>query len=231
MRKLNLTIIAGALIALIGVALVVAYGRGVDDKIADGKKTTPVLVATSDLPAGASAADVRAHSKVKQVPREYAVAQPLASAASINAASVLLGPAPVGTQLSTRSFGTAAAAATLTPSPGNVALAVSVGLVPGVARYVTPGSKIDLFFTGGSGGVKVTKLFATNVKVLSTTPAGGAAEGAGDVLVIVDVTPTLAQRIVVGLGSGSLYFALNAEGREHGTGAPASPNDLLVSGR
>jgi Flp pilus assembly protein CpaB len=227
MRKLNMTIIVGALIALVGAGLVLAYGRGVDNKIADGKKTVGVLVANADLPAGATAADVRAHSAVKQVPKEYVVAQPLTDLTAV-AGSVLLGPAPSGTQLSARSFGSVASSATLTPSPGNVALAISVGLVPGVARYVTPGSHIDLFYTAGAGGVKVTKLFTSNVKVLSTTPSGGNANDAsGDVLAIVDVTPLLAQRIVNGLATGALYFALNTENKPHAIGRAAQPNDLL----
>src|SRR5438477_257651 len=47
MRKLNISIIIGVIIALVGASLVFFYGRHVDNKISDGKATMSVIVADS----------------------------------------------------------------------------------------------------------------------------------------------------------------------------------------
>ena len=39
MRKLNVMIVAGLIVAVIGAAVVIAYGRSVDNRIADGRQT------------------------------------------------------------------------------------------------------------------------------------------------------------------------------------------------
>ncbi len=244
MRKLNVTIVAGLVVALIGAALVVVYGRGVDQRIADGKELVSVFVATSDIAAGATSPTVGAAVETRQIPRAYLVEQPLLE---MDPASTLVtkGFISKGSQLSTADFGPPDTAAAVKPVQGRVNLAIEVALTPGVARYVTPGSTVDMFVTyaagaQGDGSPAVTKLFASSVKVVSVSIAqpvavdgesSDAATPQGDqVLAVLDVDPLLAQDIVNAVELGRIYLALTA-GDEHLTPAGVTPAGVLENGR
>ena len=73
MRKLNITIVVGIVVALIGAGLVFVYGHNVDNKISSGKRTVDVLVADQALGAGMTAGDVASHVHVAQIPSAYVV--------------------------------------------------------------------------------------------------------------------------------------------------------------
>ena len=197
MRKLNMMIIAGLIVAVIGAAVVIVYGRSVDNRIADGKATVQVLVAKTSIPAGESAEALGSLTEVRSVPRHYLVVSPLASLGDV-AGKFLTSPVPAGGQLSSLLFGaTPTSNQAVAPTRGHVAVAIQVALTPGVAKYVAPGSRVDMFVTYGSVSTGVqgsgtvsatspttanitfkaksleqqTKLFASGVKVLSVTPA------------------------------------------------------------
>jgi len=196
MRKLNMMIIAGLIVAVVGAAVVVVYGRSVDNRIANGKETVRVLVAKTSIPAGESAEALGTLTEPRDVPRHYLVVSPLASLSDVSG-KFLTSPIPAGGQLSSLLFGdTPTSNQAVAPTRGNVALAIQVGLTPGVAKYVAPGSTVDMFVTYQSVGsiqasgtvtatspttarvnfkagslAQQTKLFASGVKVLSVTPA------------------------------------------------------------
>lgn len=193
MRTLNMTIAIGAIAALIGAGLVFAYGQNVNERIAEGKATTAVMVATEDLAEGTPAEALEGSVEVREVPRAYVPAGALRSLEDV-AGEVLAGPVAEGAQLTRAQFASPQELALLQPSRGHVAVAVGVDLSPGVARYLQPGSFVDVFVTydqlatasSSATGVTVqpvnrrasnrTKLFISGVRVLSVTVAPVPAE-------------------------------------------------------
>ncbi|MCU1693558.1 MAG: Flp pilus assembly protein CpaB [Frankiales bacterium] len=257
MRKLNVTVLVGLLVALIGFGMVFVYGSRVDSRVAEGKQTVAVLVAGDAVQAGALASDLSAQVAVKKVPRLYVAEGALADLTGVQG-KVLLGPLGKGTQLTAAMFGEPGSGTTVTAAKGRVALALGVALTPGVARYVTPGSAVDLFVTysggsaagGGSSstgdtaaaGASTTKLFASGVRVMSVRvadPSGAsddaqAAPGAdaGQVVAVLDLSPREAEKVVNATTLGSIYLALasSQDGKPHTTGG-VTPADVLGSNR
>lgn len=248
MRKLNVAIVAGVIAALVGVGIVVAYGRGVDSRIAAGRRTTTVLVAREPLPAGALASALAGVVVEKKVPTAYTVTGALDSLAQVPAGSVLLGPVAAGGQLSYADFGSSSIPAAVQPARGKVDVAISVGLTPGVLKYVQPGSDVDIFVTytqagsaaGSSGLSSATKLFATDVPVVSVSaaspPAGQSGSSAtpaatinpSDVYAVLQVPPGLAQEIVNAATLGDIYLALAPKGDPELTRAATVPSTVLA---
>lgn len=258
MRKLNAGIALGLVVALIGAALVLAYGRHVNQKIADGRRTVPVLVADTTIPTGTAVSALAGHVHVAQVPVAYLVADPVSSLGSLTGSTgttagaglVTLGPVAQGTQLSQTLFGAPTSAAVVKPARGHVALALQAGLSPGVAHYITPGSYVDVFVTytgagAGAAGQQVadrTKMFMSAVKVLSVSvaqdpaaktssasPATNAAVG-NNVITVLDVTPAAAEKLVNATTLGSIYLALSSKTPQV-TPAGAVPLDVVTSNR
>lgn len=254
MRKLNVAIVAGVIAALVGVGIVVAYGRGVNSRIAAGRRTTTVLVARQPLPAGVPASGLAGVVVEKKVPVAYTVTGALDSLAQVPAGSVLLGPVAAGGQLSYADFGSSSIPAAVQPIRGTVDVAISVGLTPGVLKYVQPGSDVDIFVTytqagssagssaGAAGLSSATKLFATDVPVVSVSAASPPAGQSGstatpaatinpsDVYAVLQVPPGLAQQIVNAATLGDIYLALAPKGNPELTRAATVPS-MVLSGK
>lgn len=202
MRKLSVTVAVGLIVALLGGGLIFAYGRSVDHRIADGKKTVEVLVTLKALLPGTPAVSLKEDTGLREIPQAYVPSGAIKDLTEV-ADQVLLGPLPEGATLHKTHFGSPSAVAAVEPAAGNVALAVQVDISPGVARYIRVGSFVDIFVTytggGGSGGAlgqqgkpsqseNRTKLFVTGVKVLAvsiaapqdeTSSEGGSSGGTG----------------------------------------------------
>jgi Flp pilus assembly protein CpaB len=258
MRKLNATLLLGIAVAVLGFGLVLTYGRTVEKRIAEGRETTQVLVASDNLAIGTPAASLVPGKSVAltDVPEAYVADSVLTSLDEVQG-RVLLGPVPKGTQLSKGLFGTPATAASVTPSAGNVALAVEVGLSPGVARYVSVGSVVDVFVTYTSGGSSSsdagsgeaggtqsagrTKLFLSGTKVLAISVADrskteddagqASASPSGGVIVVLDLSAEDAERVVNAVSVGQLYLGLAAEGDLHTTPTGVTPDDVVSANR
>lgn len=250
MRKLNLTILVGLVLALLGAGLVAVYGNDVDRRVADGKETVMVLVAKELIPAGTRGGDLSELVEKRAVQRAYLTDQPLTDLTGLED-QVLLGPVPADGQLSRVVLGAPRAAEAVKPKDGNIALAVGVDLTPGVARYVVPGSSVDVFVTYADGpadaaSTRRTKLFVSNVRVLSVSVAAAPDEGEEEdgssitedsaspattqVIAVLDLTPVEAEQVVNATTLGKLYFGLTAvtgEGKEHKTPDGVVPNDVV----
>jgi Flp pilus assembly protein CpaB len=253
MRKLNVTVIVGIVVALIGAGLVFVYGHNVNNKISDGKHTVDVLVADQVLGAGMTAGDVVSHVHVAQIPSAYVVKNAIAATSTLSAtaaeSSVLVGNVPEGGQLSYNDFAAAGTSGRLAPTKGDVALSIETPISSGVARYLEPGQMVDVFATytassGNSGsGAQETKLFASGVKVLSvsiadpTTTNGDNSDNdtdattpTGSVVVLLDVSPRNAQKVVNAVTAGSVYLAYTTSANDK-TPQTDSSSTVLASNR
>ncbi|HVT21309.1 MAG TPA: RcpC/CpaB family pilus assembly protein [Mycobacteriales bacterium] len=251
MRKLNITVLVGIVVALVGAALVFVYGHNVDNKISDGKRTVAVLVADEFLGAGMSAGDVASHVHVAQIPSAYVVKNAIAATSSLSSAqassAVLSGAVPEGGQLSYNDFVAAGKSGQLAPSKGHVAMAVQTALSAGVARYLQPGQLVDAFVTystGGSGSgssttASRTKLFASGVKVLSVSIAptdssdnnsDGTSAPNGSVIVLLDLSPVNAEKVVNAVTLGQIYLAYTTNAHDK-TPTGATPDSVVRSNR
>lgn len=252
MRRLTVAIVLGLILALIGGGLVFAYGRNIDERIADGQETSPVLVASVDLAQGTPTAElvVDRDYEIREIPQAYQAEGVLSDLEDVQGL-VLLGPISVGSQLTRIHFGSTSQVAQVEPSDGNIALAVEVGISPGVARYVQVGSFVDLFVTFDAGSEpdsdaeKRTKLFLSTVKVLAVTVAdppdqaeddsagiaGSGQQAAGQVIAVLDVSPVNGELIVNSLTLGTIYLALSVEDETHQTPTGVVPEDVINSNR
>ena len=251
MRKLNLSIVVGVVVAVLGAGIVVAYGQSVDKRIASGRNPVAVLVADGDLDAGTPASEVARRVHVDEVPSSYVADGALTSVtalSSLPAGSVLAGPVPSGGQLTGTAFADAATAGHVHPSPGHVAVAVETDLSPGVARYLSVGSMVDVFATyhdvrNKKGKLTVassrTKLFTSGVKVLAVSVAQDTASGGHSanssvlmdkVVALLDVSPTDAEKLVNATTLGEIYLAATTSG-DHRTATGAVPTDVVGSNR
>ncbi|HEX3705357.1 MAG TPA: RcpC/CpaB family pilus assembly protein [Mycobacteriales bacterium] len=255
MRKLNITVIVGIVVALIGAGLVFVYGHNVDNKISDGKHTVDVLVADQILGAGMTAGDVVSHVHVAQIPSAYVVKNAIAATSTLSATgavnSVLVGSVPEGGQLSYNDFAAAGTAGRLAPSKGNIALSIETPLSSGVARYLQPGQMVDVFvtYTGGGGSTgsssniaQRTKLFASGVKVLSVSVADpqntdgsnnsdtSTTTPTGSVIVLLDLTPRNAEKVVNAVTLGSVYLAYTTNAHDT-TPSGATPQTVVESNK
>ncbi|HVX70107.1 MAG TPA: RcpC/CpaB family pilus assembly protein [Mycobacteriales bacterium] len=253
MRKLNITVIVGIVVALIGAGLVFVYGHNVDNKISDGKQTVDVLVADQILGAGMSANDVVSHVHVAQIPSAYVVKNAIAGTSVLSSSeasdSVLVGNVPEGGQLSYNDFATAATSGRLAPSKGHVALSIETPLSSGVARYLQPGQMVDVFVTYGGGSSSGssdsigsrTKLFASGVKVLSVSVADPTTDGTansdttgsqpnGSVIALLDLSPVNAEKVVNAVTLGTIYLAYTTNSHDT-TPSGATPDSVVRSNR
>jgi Flp pilus assembly protein CpaB len=251
MRRLNISIVVGVVVAVLGAGIVVAYGQSVDKRIASGKTPVAVLVADADLEAGTPASDVAKQVHVEQVPSSFVADGAMSSVEAITSdlptGSVLAGPVPNGGQVTSSAFADAATAGHVRPAPGHVAVAVQTDLSPGVARYLSVGSIVDVFATYHdvrdrhgklTKASSRTKLFASGVKVLAVSVAKASADesdapdgGMTDkVVALLDMTPTAAEKLVNATTLGDIYLADTANGG-HTTPTGAVPTDVVGSNR
>jgi Flp pilus assembly protein CpaB len=239
MRKLNISIIVGVIIALVGASLVFFYGRHVNSKISDGKATQSVIVADEPLAAGSSAHDVAAHVHIAQIPSAYVVTGALTSMNQLTSTDAqtyqLVGGVAKGGQLSLTNFAQGAAAGGIQPTKGNVAIAITLPINAGVARYLQPNQLVDVFVTYG-GATGQTKLFAHSIRVLSVSIASTQSDGttndsgsapADQVVALLDASPLVAQKIVNAVTQGTPYLAYAPTGGT--TGKASTPQQVLNS--
>ena len=251
MRKLNVSIVVGVIVAVLGAGIVVAYGQSVDKRAVSGKNPVSVLVANSDLAAGTPASDVASNVHLVKVPSAYVASGALSDAGSLTDTvgdhAVLTGPVPKGGQLSRSSFADTAVAGHVKPAVGHVAISVETDLSPGVARYLSVGSLVDVFATyhdvrDANGQLTKassrTKLFASGVKVLAVSVAqeqsGDSRSSASDlmdkVVALLDMPPAAAEKLVNATTLGDIYLAETA-GTHDTTPTGALPTDVVNSNK
>jgi len=212
-RKPNPVILAGALLAVVGVVvLVMLASKG--DSNASGK-TTKVLVASTAIAVGTPSAG--AGLVVKSLPASAVPAGAITNP-SLLTGQVALRAIAKGEVVLPGAFGVQGVAATggVVLPPGKEGLGVELAFAPGGLRYVVPGNKITVWATPKvTGGAAVTRVILQDVLVIATTPGAGTGAstavtaGPGTLDFLLAVSRSQAAQVIAAQASGSsLYFTL-----------------------
>jgi pilus assembly protein CpaB len=146
MRRTLLAITA-VLLATVGTALLYVYVASADSRAQQGIQTRNVLVATRNIPAGISAAQVRDYVTTKSMPA-FGLADNVLSDLGREGAKVLTVPVVTGEQITDQMFG---AVSTSGLSPGNVGVSVQIGDANRVVSLLKPGSMVGVFQLSAKG--------------------------------------------------------------------------------
>ncbi|WP_395694781.1 Flp pilus assembly protein CpaB [Nocardioides sp.] len=217
-------VIGAALVAVLGVALVVLYARGADQRAADRFDGVDVLVATQPISAGESVASAKSAGKIgtETVARADVLADAATSYAGI-ADQVALVTIYPGEQLIGDKLGSSGDAAATLPIPaGKMAVSVNLTDAARVSGFLEPGSEVSVFLNGTDPGTgqPFTRLLLPRVTVLgvgstapvstTTTDDGGnqTVEELPRTLLTVAVDQGQAQKVLYASTNGELAFAL-----------------------
>lgn len=223
MDRRRLLVLGAAVVAVLGVALVVMYAHGADRRAEDRFGGVEVLVATQQIAPGESIEAAQAAGKVgtATVARADVLDGAGASANALSGEVALVSIYP-GEQLIEAKFGSAAeAAATLPIPPGKMAVSVNLTDAARVSGFLEPGSEVSVFLNGTNPqtGQTFTRLLLPRVTVLgvgSTAPVattttsddGATTEELPRTLLTVAVDQRDAQKVLYASSNGELAFAL-----------------------
>jgi pilus assembly protein CpaB len=201
LKRRVLTVVLAALLAVLGVAAVLAYVRQANNRAVANLKAEFVLQATADIPAHTTLGYARDHGWVRtaKFPVGTLPPDPLRAVNAGNQTKVLGAAVPQGSVVVQSMLTTAAAIAAsggFVIPPGMVAVTIQVCLSESVAGYVTAGSKVAVFDTWPSKnapqsvqqtcdvghqaqlpGSANTRIVLKSVQVLAVGPAPTSAQG------------------------------------------------------
>ncbi|GAB6984769.1 Flp pilus assembly protein CpaB [Nocardioides pyridinolyticus] len=223
MGRRRVLILGAALVAALGVALVVVYARGADERADARFGGVEVLVAAERLSPGETAAAAEAAGKIRTatVARDSVLNGAVTTVDDLGKQVVLV-PIYPGEQLMARKFGAAGdAQATLPIPPGKMAVSVNLTDAARVSGFLQPGSEVAVFLNGTAQDTQqpFTRLLLPRVTVLgvgSTAPVSQA-EGEEGEAAPEELAPTLltiavdqgdAQKVLYASSNGELAFAL-----------------------
>ncbi len=177
MDRRRLLIVAAAVVAVLGVALVLVYARGADQRAEAKYAGVEVLVATQPIAAGETVEQAAAAGKVGTAPvaRDDVLDGAAHGVGALDGQVALVAIYP-GEQLIASKFGSARdAAASLPIPPGKMAVSVNLTDAARVSGFLEPGSEVAVFLNGTSPttGQPFTRLLLPRVTVLgvgSTAP-------------------------------------------------------------
>lgn len=222
MDRRRVLLIAAAVVAALGAALVFVYVRGADVRAAERFTTVPVLRATQTIQPGESIDDALRNGKVAQqmIVEDAKLPSALTDATSIAGRFATTAIYP-GEQIIPERFAETAQMGRqlLIPDPGDVAISISVTETSRVAGFVNPGSEVAVFVNGTGPTGAFNRLLLPKVKILgvgSTAPvasaptegAEAAPEALPSTLITLSVNQEEAQRIMFADANGELLFAL-----------------------
>jgi pilus assembly protein CpaB len=209
-------------IAALGTTLVFLYVSGVDNRAAADQQLVNVLVAQEAIPAGTTAADAFASSKLEEVARKDVAPGAVSDLRQISD-QVALGPIFPGEQILAAKFGKAGAAGGLreTIPEGKLAMSVQLGDPMRVAGWLSPGSHVAVFINTprGGSGPDITKVLLPDVEVLAVggsslvstqESTSGSGQQVPQTLITLAVDQEQAQQLVFGTQHGQLYLALRS---------------------
>ncbi|MCW2793275.1 MAG: hypothetical protein JWO76_2373 [Nocardioides sp.] len=223
MDRRRLLLVAAALVATLGVVLVLLYVRGADARAERRFETVEVLRATAPIEAGETLDAAAAAGKVQlqPVPRGQLLAGAQTAADGL-AGLVALTRIYPGEQIIADKFGGLAEAASPLQIPkGRLAISVNLTDPARVAGFVNPGSQIAVFVNGvDTAGQPFTRMLLDRVTVLgvgSTTPVSTTTtddtgqqttEQLPRTLLTIAVDQADAQKVLFASSTGEVAFAL-----------------------
>lgn len=148
MARRSVLLLAAALIALLGTALIVLYVQGIDNRATQGQELVEVLAATDIIDAGetVSAAQEAGKIELTTVRREDMVAGALDSTEGISDLVATSSVFP-GEQIISERFGTLGDVDNLVIPEDKMAISVELTDFERVAGFVNPGSEVAVFVT------------------------------------------------------------------------------------
>lgn len=232
MKRANVLMVAGALLLILGVALVWVLGRDDADDVAEPQVS--VLVARADLSAGQAGDEVVAAGRVglEKVPASDAVEGALVSPTAMTG-NVLATDVEEGDQLVATDVRVAALrSGSITIPDGKQAVAVTVDFTAGAAGYAAAGDQVNVYVnvppgTQGAPKAPFTKLLLANVEVLdvsnelaprrseevsaaATTPTT-ARTTTGDLTLLLALDAAQAEQVVFAASQNQLWFTVVPE--------------------
>lgn len=227
--SLNRTMIAGALLGVLGAALLAVFVVQTSGST-DNEPTVSAFVVAEDLPAGLSGAQLGDRVERRELPESLAPARAVRNLDEVADAEVVR-PVGVGEVLTRDQLADAGpASGGLVIPDGHEALSVEAAPAPGVQGYVTPGDLVNVYATiegdrddagddppAASGDTeRFTQLVLGHVKVLAVTrgtltgesqnPDEAAAEQG--IVLLLQLRPDDAPVLVHAERSGELWFSL-----------------------
>lgn len=234
MKRANVLLAAGALLLILGVALVWALGRDDGDTAAEQK--VPVLVATADLSSGQAGDDIVAAGKASTelVPISQ-VREGALDATSSLSGNILTKNVAEGAQLVTGDVRSELLrTGSITIPKGKQAIAVTVDFTSGAAGYAGPGDHVNLYVnippgTEGAAKQPYTKLLLSDVEVLdvsnelspyraqtateTSTPAAGRATTGQPLTLLLALDAQQAEAAIFATSQNELWFTLLPKGQ------------------
>lgn len=222
MDRRRIMVVAAAIVAALGVVLVLLYVRGADHRAQQKFDTVKVLTATAQINPGESLEQASSGGKLelKAVTRNELLAGYQTNTSAL-AGQVALTTIYPGEQIIASKFGTSAAPTSPLAIPdGMMAISVNLTDPARVAGFVEPGSNVAIFLNGTEGGQPFTRLLLPKVTVLgvgSTTPVSTTTTDAQGqqsteqlprTLLTLALDQTDAQKVLFAQGNGELAFGL-----------------------
>ncbi|WDZ85601.1 Flp pilus assembly protein CpaB [Micromonospora cathayae] len=233
MTRRILTITLAVLVAALGTAGVLYYALSADSRArAALTDAVTVAIAVERIPAGTTGARIRAEELVRleRMPRSSVPGTALPAVGAEYDKLVLTSNIAPGQVLLKANFGEQSQVTSgLSLPDGKMAVTVQTGAPQQVAGYVRPGAQVAIFLTyklvdkdGNESKIERTRLLLPKVEVMavgtytppranadggSTAAAGGTSTN-GTLLLTLAVDQKEAERLILGLNTGSLYLGL-----------------------
>lgn len=221
MERRRILVIAAAIVAALGVVLVLLYVRGADTRAQEKFETVTVLVANQEIAAGESINDASASGKLATQDIVSSAVLPGAqsdiTAIQDKFATQTIFP---GEQIIAQKFSASPETAvtdSLALPAGKQAVSINLSDTQRVAGFVNPGSEVAIYFSSGGtvrimlARVQVIAVGSTTTIKTTTTDANGqpvTTEGLPNTMMTLALNQKDAQKIIFAQDNGSVYFGL-----------------------
>jgi pilus assembly protein CpaB len=226
MNRRTILLLAAALVAALGTALVFLYVKGADNRAEDRFATVEVLRAVAPIEKGESIDDAATSGKLALQPvAKNDLLQNHQTGTEELSGLVATTTIYPGEQIVSEKFGPAAEAlaakSELDVPEGDIAISVNLTDPGRVAGFINPGSEVTVFFTGTPGsGIGFSRMLLPQVTVLgvgsttTTTKTTTTAEGEQTTAEIPQTLLTLAvskeeaEKVAFAVANGEVVLGL-----------------------
>ncbi|MEJ7832597.1 MAG: Flp pilus assembly protein CpaB [Nocardioides sp.] len=246
MNRRRILLVAAAVVAALGAALVLLYVRGAETRAEEKFDTVQVLRATQQIEAGETAEDALANGKIAlEAVAQDQIIGGATDDGTLFQGKVALTPIYPGEQLLPVKFGGATdvvSASSLTIPEGQLAITVNLTDTARVAGFVNPGSEVAIFLSGTAlapTNEDFTRLLMPKVTVLgvgsttqvttTTTDETGAqtVEALPRTLFTLALNQQQVEKVLFAQGHGELAFGLLNEASQVKPGTGTTAIDLF----